>query len=146
MRIDDFADAEEALLALLTALQNNDPYKIALLDHNMPGMDGESLGRKIKINKILKSTPLIMLASLGQKGDAERVKRSGFAAYLAHPIKHQNLKGALCAVLGIKTKEVTTGLVTKYTLAESEAAETFAPIKTKDGNQPCVLLAEEPYG
>ena len=43
----------------LTAVDQKDPYRIALLDAQMPGMDGETLGRLVKEDPVLKKTSLL---------------------------------------------------------------------------------------
>ena len=52
LRHQGFASGEEALTALRQAHRAGTPYHIALLDHRMPGMDGETLGRVIKAERV----------------------------------------------------------------------------------------------
>ena len=47
MRPMEVPDGPEALQAIYRALDENDPFQIAVIDMQMPGMDGESLGRII---------------------------------------------------------------------------------------------------
>ncbi len=53
----------------------------------MPGMDGETLGRRIKASPLLRETVLVMMTSMDRPGDAARLKEIGFAAYLSKPIR-----------------------------------------------------------
>src|SRR5207253_5945807 len=64
MRNGGFATASEALDALRRAAAEGDPYRIAVLDYQMPGMDGELLGQAIKADPALKETALVMLTSM----------------------------------------------------------------------------------
>ena len=48
MRPAEAQDGPEALQALYRALDENDPFRIAVIDMQMPGMDGETLGRAIR--------------------------------------------------------------------------------------------------
>ncbi len=88
----------------------------------MPGMDGEALGRAIKADPILKKTILVMLTSIGQRGDAVRMKKIGFAAYLTKPIKREDLFGCLVTLFGDPTKtrpkKDKAELITRHTLKE----------------------------
>ena len=47
------------------AASAGEPYEIAILDMEMPGMDGETLGAKIKEDQRLSETILILLTSMG---------------------------------------------------------------------------------
>lgn len=53
----------------------------------IPGMDGETLGEKIKKGAELKNTILILMTLMGDRRDAKRFEEIGFAAYLAKPVK-----------------------------------------------------------
>ncbi|MEI8243605.1 MAG: ATP-binding protein [bacterium] len=99
MRPEETPDAPAGLLALRRALQENDPFPLAVLDMQMPDMDGEMLGRTIKADPQLAGTQLVMMTSLGAPGDARRFEEIGFAAYLTKPARHQELKLALSHAL-----------------------------------------------
>ena len=66
LRPAEAADGPSALRALAQAKTDQDPFAIAILDMQMPGMDGESLGRAIKTDPNLRDTRLVMCTSLGQ--------------------------------------------------------------------------------
>ena len=89
-----------ALAALYEALEKNDPFRIAVLDMQMPGMDGEALGRAIKADPRLDGTRLVMMTSLGMRGEGDRLEKMGFAACLTKPARHAQLRKALSRALG----------------------------------------------
>ena len=64
---------------LRDAVREGDPFRIAVLDMRMPGMDGESLGVAIKQDASLCDTVLVMMSSIGKRGDADRLRKIGFA-------------------------------------------------------------------
>ena len=109
----------------------------------MPGMDGETLGRTIKADPVLKDTQLIMLTSMGQRGDAKRFKAIGFSAYLTKPVRSSQLKETLTAVWGAKSQDISTDLVTKHSLAESRTLVTADTKETDQGKGARVLVAED---
>lgn len=91
-------DGREALLMLHRGLDEGDPFRIAVIDMQMPFMDGEELGRLIKADARLADTQLVMLTSLGTRGDARRFEEIGFAAYLTKPARHYELYHVLSAL------------------------------------------------
>jgi PAS domain S-box-containing protein len=96
MRIGSCVSGMEALRALREAHVAGDPYQIAILDYQMPEMDGEMLGQAIKADPALHNVQLVMLSSLGQEGDIrERLKKVGFAAYLVKPARQSELLSTL---------------------------------------------------
>lgn len=64
-------DGPTALAILEEAASENKPYHIALLDMQMPGMDGAQIGTLILNNEQLAETRLIMITSQGRQGDAK---------------------------------------------------------------------------
>jgi len=86
LRNDSSSSAEDALTLLRAAQSAGDPYHIAILDQQMPIMDGEQLARTIKADAELKNTVLVLLTSIGVRGDAARMKEAGFSAYLTKPL------------------------------------------------------------
>ncbi len=120
------AEAESAAKAtdwLRAARAEGDPFRIMITDMQMPEMDGESLGRAIKADAELRDTYLVMMSSLGTRGDAKRLKAIGFSAYLTKPVKQSQLFDCLAMVLGggrvaaVQTQE--PALVTRHTLHEA---------------------------
>ena len=100
---DEADSADTGLEALRAAVEDGQPYQIALLDNCMPDTSGMTLGRKIKADPQLRDTILVMLTSAVQRGDVERAREAGFAAYLAKPIKQSQLLDCLRNIIGLKT-------------------------------------------
>ncbi|MBA4143265.1 MAG: response regulator [Nitrosospira sp.] len=99
MRIGSSASGIEALRALREAHASADPYQMAILDYQMPEMDGEMLGKAIKADPLLQDIQLVMLSSLGQEGDIrERLRKIGFASYLVKPARQSDLLETLVSV------------------------------------------------
>jgi PAS domain S-box-containing protein len=116
------SDGKHALALLREAVQRGDPFEVALLDLQMPDMDGESLGQAIRADQLLARTALVMLTSVGQRGDAARMERAGFAAYLTKPIKSSQLHDCLATVLGTASAPATRPIVTRHSLADARRA------------------------
>jgi PAS domain S-box-containing protein len=116
-------DGNEGLALLSKAALEGDPFKIALLDHEMPGMDGQELGRRIKADPILEPTLMVMITSIGQRGDAAILEKIGFGGYLAKPVRQSQLRDCISLILGRNTADPenqpqSQGIVTRYTVAE----------------------------
>ena len=80
----------------LTWIQNGEPFDLAILDLQMPEMDGVMLTREIRKLRDKKSLPIILLTSLGRREvGAEDVE---FAAYLTKPLKPSALFDALAGL------------------------------------------------
>lgn len=105
-------------------------------------MDGEALGCKIRADKDLQDTVLVLLTSRGQKGDAKRFEACGFDAYLTKPLQLAPLKSILAVALGAKNKGSPLALMTKYTVAESEG-KGIVPRELNQDHVTRVLLAED---
>jgi PAS domain S-box-containing protein len=119
---EEAAGGEVALSLLRDHAQSGAPFQVALVDFAMPGMDGEELGRKIHDEPALASTPMIMMTSIGQRGDAARLKGIGFSGYLTKPIRQTQLRECMAMVLGKgmhKGADSPVHLVTRHTIAES---------------------------
>ncbi|GHA79056.1 response regulator [Cognatilysobacter bugurensis] len=100
MRNGSCASAHEALVALRKAVDDGDPYPIAILDYQMPDIDGEMLARAIKADPVLRDVALIMLTSLGTSDHASTLQELGFAAYLSKPVRQSDLLNALSRARG----------------------------------------------
>ena len=105
MRVDAVQSASDAIPVLHAAIAEGDRYQLAILDMQMPDLDGEMLGVQIKADPILNDTKLIMLTSRNQKGGVNRVKELGFKFYLVKPIKQSRLFNALIEVVAIDVND-----------------------------------------
>ncbi|OPY90903.1 MAG: Signal transduction histidine-protein kinase BarA [Syntrophus sp. PtaU1.Bin208] len=126
MRHTEVKNAPDALSILREASKKGDPYRIVVTDMQMPGMDGEALGKAIKADPLLNDTILIMMTSMGKRGDARRLQAIGFSAYLTKPVKQSQLFDCLTTVLGRSSQPVMTGeveLVTRHTLNEAQRSK-----------------------
>jgi CheY-like chemotaxis protein len=112
-----------ALDRLREALFAKDPYDIAIVDMQMPEMDGEELGQRIKRDPELQNTILVLMTSMGTRGDAGRLEKIGFSAYLTKPVKQSHLYDCL-ALVSRKTdppeNEQRQEMITVHTLAEKK--------------------------
>ncbi|KPA13324.1 chemotaxis protein CheY [Candidatus Magnetomorum sp. HK-1] len=84
-------NGKDALILMKDAKNAGNPFTIALVDMQMPEMDGEKLGEIIKNDPELNNTILIMITSMGHQADKERQMSIGFASYLNKPIKKKQL-------------------------------------------------------
>ncbi|PPS41426.1 PAS domain S-box protein [Chroococcidiopsis sp. TS-821] len=91
MHVDEAENAAVALDILHCALQQNTPYDFALIDMQMPEINGLMLGEQIKTHPQLADLTLIMLTSTNQHDEVQRAKKIGFAAYLVKPVKPSRL-------------------------------------------------------
>jgi two-component system sensor histidine kinase/response regulator len=147
----DVAASGEIALSLMNAVAKVDaPFDAVIADMRMPGMDGAELGKRIKDDPRLKSTTMIMLTSLGMRGDASMMEKIGFSAYLTKPIRRSQLYDCLVTVLGDKGQKAPfkkPELVTKYSISEEKKRKTRVLI-VEDNivNQRLVLRIVEKFG
>ena len=114
------SDGETGLAVLLEAAEKNDQFQIVLLDQKMPGMDGMELGRRIKANPLLASIPIVMVTSIGQRGDVAILEQIGFDGYLVKPVRHSQLRECLGLLLGRANHTLSNdGIITRHILAEN---------------------------
>jgi two-component system, sensor histidine kinase and response regulator len=65
----------------------------------MPRMDGLELGRTITADSTLASTRLVLLTSMGVRGQANKAKQAGIAAYLTKPAHRAQLYDCLSLIV-----------------------------------------------
>jgi len=119
--VETAASGARGLEMLHNAAREGTPYHIVLLDMQMPGMDGEQTARAIKSNPLVKDVKIVILTSMGKRGDASRLKALGCSAYLLKPVKQQMLYEALLEILNGKGDDPAS-LVTRHVIAEKRAS------------------------
>jgi len=103
----------EALEAITRAAAGGGPFDAALLDLNMPEMDGIELARRIAADRGHPPVKLVLLTSSGQRGEADRAREAGISAYLTKPVRQSSLFDCLATVMaGPRTETVGSALDT----------------------------------
>jgi PAS domain S-box-containing protein len=105
MLVDQAPSATIALKAIQEAAKQKNPYHVAVIDIQMPEIDGLTLGEQIKANLAIASLPLIMLTSTNQRDEIQRALKIGFTAYLVKPIKPSRLLDTIMTVLGTQLEQ-----------------------------------------
>ncbi len=125
------ASAEGGLELLQKASAGGAPFALLVVDCHMPDMDGFMLVEQVRKLPELQDLVTVMLTSGGQRGDGQRCKELGIAAYLIKPVLQSDLLEALLRVMGPRTgHSEPMQLITRHTLREART-----PLR--------VLLAED---
>jgi len=94
------ADGGMAALTLMEkAYGNGSPFALVLLDCNMPSMGGFAVAERIRQSPHLSRATIMMLTSDGRRGDINRCRDLGIAAYLIKPIKQSDLMDSILGAL-----------------------------------------------
>ncbi|HSQ05907.1 MAG TPA: ATP-binding protein, partial [Burkholderiales bacterium] len=99
MRASCASDATGALRVLRAGAASGDAFALAVLDMQMPGMDGVQLARAIKADPQISSTHLVLLTSLGAPEDNEALRSAGLTACLSKPVRESELFRVLSALI-----------------------------------------------
>ena len=132
-------DASRALMLLRSSAAQGAPFDVALIDMHMPGTDGMQLGRDIKADPGVAPTRLILLTSIGTRGQARDAQEAGFEAFLTKPLRQSALHDCLVTLLGRSDAEsehvpttVAPALITRHTLAEARSARRARVLVAED--------------
>jgi CheY-like chemotaxis protein len=99
--------AAESGKEALAILASQEKFDLAVLDMQMPEMDGIELAERIRALPGFADLPMVMLTSLGYRDP--RATQELFAAFLNKPIKTSQLFNVLVSVLApIETKKLKT--------------------------------------
>jgi PAS domain S-box-containing protein len=99
-RCGEAEDGPTALQELAAAVAANDPYQIVLADLQMPGMDGEALGRVVSQDRRFAATRLLLMTPVSGHTEPSALRRNGFAGALTKPVAAAELQRALRRALG----------------------------------------------
>jgi len=99
------AGARTALEQLRLAKIDNRPFRLVIVDANMPELDGFCLLDNLQQEPGLTQALIMMLSSGDRPRDISRCQRAGIDAYLMKPVKQSELFDALVAALGVSQVE-----------------------------------------
>jgi signal transduction histidine kinase/CheY-like chemotaxis protein len=109
MRVTAARSGEEALAILAKAAGGPDAFQMAIIDMQMPGMDGVQLAAAISARPATSKLPVLMLSS--NSGMVPPTAADGtIQSYLTKPVRRADLFRAVCALLGESTSKVVTGI------------------------------------
>ncbi|MCD4699337.1 MAG: response regulator [Phycisphaerae bacterium] len=118
----------DAIAEMERTAKTGSPYRLVLLDSDLPDMLGFEVAIRIREAADPANTAIIMVSSIGVRGDADRCRESGIAAYMTKPFEESQLQEMITAVLSSRS----TDLITRHTLRE-------------DRQRMRILLAEDDY-
>ena len=94
MRVDCVASGPDALRVMRSRAATGDPYALAILDMQMPEMDGLDLARAIRAEPRLADTRLVILTSMGDDLEVE-ARAAGVLDFLHKPVREGQLLDCL---------------------------------------------------
>jgi len=129
-------DGQAALNLLDEAAAAGEPFNLAVLDMNMPGMNGVDLARKIKSSSALEDTALLMLTSMADGLSPSEMAECHVVNCLTKPVRQSRLFDAV--VKAIPSAAVAPGAYDQQQL-EADASQA-ATIRNPNAR---ILLAED---
>ena len=125
--------APSALVKLKAAVREGRPYGLAILDMQMPDMDGGELIQLIRKTPELTNLPLMMLTSMGEDLSREQLEAWHLAAYLNKPIRQSRLFDAVISASCHEPKNLPLQI----------CAETESICSGEIGEEHNILVAED---
>ena len=115
-------DETEAMEMLKWAKDEDAEFNLAIMEAKESDLPAEALSKKIQQDKDLKSTRMMLLTSIGKKGDARRFEALGFSAFLSKPVEKTLLLDTVKAVLSLpdNRRESPGSIITKYSIIENK--------------------------
>ncbi|MCR5341802.1 MAG: response regulator [Butyrivibrio sp.] len=117
-QIDTAVDGQKALMKL-----RKKTYDLVVMDHMMPIMDGVETLSIMRVERLSKDAPVIMLTAGGLRGDEERFKELGFDAYLTKPVVADKLYSLLIDLMPSNLIEQRASLEHLFYMEKSRNAE-----------------------
>jgi two-component system, cell cycle response regulator DivK len=91
-------DAETGL-----TLARSDRPDLILMDIQLPGIDGLAATAVLKNDPTTTAIPVIALTAMAMKADQERTQIAGCDAYIAQPLRYQELYATIDTLLATRT-------------------------------------------
>ena len=107
-----------ALTTLDRADKQGKPFALVLLDFQMPEMDGFALARRIRQDRRFSKIRIMMLNSVGQRGDAARCEELNVDGYLTKPVKQSDLLKSIATIFSPSLERRREPLITRHSLRE----------------------------
>jgi CheY-like chemotaxis protein/HPt (histidine-containing phosphotransfer) domain-containing protein len=128
-------DGYEALELALTAGHTAAEFDLAIIDLNMPGMDGMELAQALKADPVTQSTVLFLLSSSGQRLEAPESHLTGFAASMTKPVRASELFDCLITSLHSGDTSDPAVVATPVTQSDTEVLGMILLVEDNHVNQ-----------
>jgi two-component system sensor histidine kinase/response regulator len=112
------ANGKEAIDRFNKSFASGRPFRLILLDMQMPELDGFEVAKMIKDAPSGEDVRIILLSSSGQRGDSVRCKEIGISGYLPKPIKQSDLYDAILMTMGPRSEEMQA-VITRHKVYEA---------------------------
>jgi CheY-like chemotaxis protein/HPt (histidine-containing phosphotransfer) domain-containing protein len=135
MRVSETKHAADALLQLNKAFTDGDPFQVALIDIQIPGMDWTVISNMIKSNLLFSKTNIVLLTPPAFHDN--KLNTTDCNSYLTKPVKKIELISVLNQVLGVNSVGISVN---------SNRMECNTPLEEKNSLSSMnykVLLAED---
>jgi CheY-like chemotaxis protein len=98
-RILPFTNGTDAVRYLFgsdgSGIDHKDEALLILLDLNLPDMTGIEILRRVKENKYLKSTPIVVLTTTDDSQEIKRCYELGCNVYITKPVNYESFANAI---------------------------------------------------
>ncbi len=133
------ASGKQALSIAREQQQSGNPIEIAIFDFQMPGMDGHELCRHFKNDELLSSIPVLLLSSVDQSTQRDKVRQLGFADCMIKPTRADVLRSTVSKVLSLGLSQASlnedSGLPSKRQQLDREVASNAKKILVVEDNE-----------
>ncbi len=104
MRVETAPDGDTALQMAREAAAAGDPFRVMLVDQNMPGMSGEQTGRAVRADAAISGVAMMLFTATVDREEMKKFARAGFDGYFVKPIRPSELQDALTALVRSKRR------------------------------------------
>jgi PAS domain S-box-containing protein len=138
------SSVEQGFIEIEAAYRRGKPYAIALVDSQMPGMDGFDLAQKLKNNSKYACPMIMMMTTDNQAVHTARCQELGITSHVMKPIVKSELLNAILLALGGIEKIQPT--VTRKIVSRSENALQILLVEDNHVNQILAIRLLEKLG
>jgi signal transduction histidine kinase/CheY-like chemotaxis protein/HPt (histidine-containing phosphotransfer) domain-containing protein len=147
-RTECFEGGAEAFAAMVDAAGRGDPFRVALLDHQMPDIDGIEVATRVRLSPELRQTGLILLTSAFPPGDTKMARETAIDAFLAKPVSMAHLYDCMATLLQQADQVKRAPMIMQSALPEAPAEGRLRVLVVEDNllNQRVVVRMLEKMG
>jgi two-component system, sensor histidine kinase and response regulator len=136
-------DGTSAFLLFKDAEDHDEPFNIAIIDYQMPDINGFDLVKRCSSISRTKGTKYILLTAFEQRGLSDMAFKSGFSTYLTKPLRQSVLFDAIASLtakdshgnLGQATAKEVDKILMKSEQTEEINTETVLLVEDNLANQ-----------